>query len=78
MWKEDYGTILGCVLGVMRGMTLPDMIMASSAIDKMFEIDTFYENRTESYILFENRFEIYTCILCKNRTENFEHFVNGR
>ena len=52
-------------------------MMASSAIDKMFEIYTFYENRTEIYIFFENRTEIRTffenrieiCILFENRIE---------
>ena len=53
-------------------------IVSPSTIDKMFEIYTFFENRTEIYTFFENRFEIYTCILFENRTENFEHFVNGR
>ena len=64
------------------------LILTSSAIDKMFEmytffenrteIRTFFENRTEMCILFENRFEIYSYILFENRTENFEHFVYGR
>ena len=35
----------------------------------MFEIYTFFENRTEIYTFFENRTEIYTCILFENRTE---------
>jgi len=62
--------------------------MSPSTIDKMFEIYTFFENRTEIYTFFENRTEIYTffesrfeictCILFENRTEIFEHFVNGR
>ena len=53
--------------------------MTSSATDKMFEIytffenrteiRTFFENRTEMCILFENRFEIYSYILFENRTE---------
>ena len=38
------------------------LIMTSSAIDKMFEIYTFYENRTEICILLENRFEIYNIL----------------
>ena len=63
-------------------------ILTSSAVNKMLEIytffenrteiRTFFENRTEICILFENRFETYGYILFKNRTENFEHFVNGR
>ena len=62
--------------------------MTSSAVDKMFEIYTFYENRTEIciffenrteiYILFENRFEIYIAFCSKIGPKNFEHFVNGR
>ena len=68
----------------------PDIIVivTSFTVDKMFEINTFFENRTEIRtffenrteicILFENRFEIYSCILFENRTENFEHFVNDR
>ena len=35
------------------------LIMTSSAVDKTFEIYTFYENRTEICIFFENRTEIY-------------------
>ena len=64
------------------------LIVTSFTIDKMFEIYTFFENRTEIRtffenrieicILFENRFEIYSYILFENRTENFEHFVDGR
>ena len=42
------------------------------------EIRTFFENRIEICILFENRFEIYSYILFENRTKNFEDFVNGR
>ena len=53
----------------------PDIIVivTSFTVDKMFEINTFFENRTEIRtffenrteicILFENRFEIYSCIL---------------
>ena len=62
--------------------------MSPSTIDKMFEIYTFFENKTEIYTFFENTTEIYTffenrteiyiCILFENRTENFEHFVTGR
>jgi len=33
------------------------------------EIRTFFENGTEICILFENRFEIYSYILFENRTE---------
>jgi len=51
-----------------------DLIMASSAIDKMFEIYTFYENRTEICIFFENRSEIY--ILFENMTEIYILFEN--
>ena len=38
---------------VLRKRALQDiaLIMASSAIDKMFEIYTFYENRTEKWKL---------------------------
>jgi len=39
---------------------------------------TFYENRTEIYTFYKNRTEIYFCILFENRFEIFEHFVNGR
>ena len=52
------------------------VIVTSFTIDGMFEIDTFFENRTEIRTFFENRIEI--CILFENRTENFEHFVDGR
>ena len=45
------------------------LIVSPSTIDKMFEIYTFFENRTEIYTFFKNRFEIYTCILFENRTE---------
>ena len=53
----------------------PDIIVivTSFTVDKMFEIYTFFENRTEIRTFFENRIEI--CILFENRTENF---VNGR
>ena len=64
------------------------LIVTSFTIDKMFEVYTFFENRTEIRtffknrtkicILFKNRFEIYSYILFENGTENFEHFVNGR
>ena len=65
------------------------VIVTSFAIDKMFEIYTFYENRTEICIFFENRteiytfyenkFEIYICILFENRTEisNILSMVDG-
>ena len=53
--------------------------MSSFTINKMFEIYTFYKNRTEIYTFFKNRteiytffengFEIYICILFENRTE---------
>jgi len=33
------------------------------------EIYTFYENRTEIYIFYEKRTEIYFCILFENRFE---------
>ena len=61
--------------------------MTSSAVDKMFEIYTFFENRTEIYtyensteiyIFYENRTEIYIRILFENMFEIFEHFVNAR
>ena len=56
-----------------------DLVLTSSAIDKMFEIYTFFENRTEIYTFFENRSEIYTCILFENRTEisNIFSMVDG-
>ena len=77
--------MVSCVVGVVFmfehqdvPIRTPSIIVSPSTIDKMFEIYTFFENRTEIYTFFENRFEIYTCILFENRTENFEHFVNGR
>ena len=42
--------------------------MTSFTIDKMFEIYTFFDNRTEICFLFENRFEIYSYMLFENRT----------
>ena len=48
--------------------------MTSSAVDKMFEIYTFYENRTEICIFFENRTEIY--ILFENRFEIYIAFCS--
>ena len=50
------------------------LIITSSAIDKMFEIYTFYENRTEICIFFENRTEIY--ILFENRFEIYLAFCS--
>ena len=44
-----------------------NLIVTSSTIDKIFEIYTFFENRTEIRTFFENRFEI--CILFENRIE---------
>ena len=43
------------------------LIMTSSAIGKIFEIYSFYENRTEICIFFENRTEI--CTFFENRTK---------
>ena len=36
-------------------------IVSPSTIDKIFEIYTFFENRTKIYTFFENGLEIYIC-----------------
>ena len=53
---------------------MTNSLMTSSAVDKMFEIYTFFENRTEICTFFENRIEI--CILFKNRFEIYILFEN--
>ena len=64
-----YGFLTPAVAGVLINTVPLSLIVSPSTIDKMFEIYTFFENRTEIYTFFENRFEIYTCILFENRTE---------
>ena len=41
-------------------------------VESLFAFIMTSKNRTEIYILFENRFEIYICILFKNRTKHFK------